>query len=326
MALAALALIAALVASPDLLAPYAKPGQLIVLADGRALNLVCMGQGAPAVVLEAGWSSWSLDWAPVQARLAETTRVCAYDRAGLGFSSADPRPKTLDTVVADLTEMLDKAGVVGPLVLVGGSKGAVFARAFAAAHPDRITGLVLIDPGSPERDEAFLTLDAAGESKARAEIDAALKRCVDRAKAEIFTIEGPQDAFCADDGEAGWSPALKTAYRALQRSVAYAETRRAEIAIDNTLPANVRGPGVLGDRPLIVLKADDPLSKAIPEPRRSELDRIEKAVAANLAQMSRRGQLRTVSNSGHMVAQDRPDAVIEAVEAVVAEVRQKTRP
>lgn len=319
MVLVSLALAAALITDP--LTAYSKPGQLVPLADGRSLNLVCMGQGAPTVLLEAGWSSWSLDWAPVQGLLARTTRVCAYDRAGLGFSSPGPMEKTSAGVAADAAEMLDRAGIKGPLVLVGHSKGAVFVRAFASAYPDRVAGLVLVDPGGPERDAAFFDLDAAGEAKARTEIDAALSRCVDRAKAGAFTVEGPQDALCVDDGEADWNANLKAAYRTLQHSVAYAQTRRAEIRIANDLPASARGAGALGDRPLIVLKAEDSLSKAIPEPRRLELDAAFKAVAADLAKLSRRGELRSVSGSGHMIAQDRPEAVIAAVEAVVAATR-----
>lgn len=320
MALALLAFAAAVS-----LGPYAKPAQLVRLHEGRTLNLVCMGQGAPTVVLEAGWSSWSLDWAPVQAAMARTTRVCAYDRAGLGFSSPDSKPKTLATVVADETEMLDKAGIDGPLVLIGHSKGAVFARAFTATHPDRVAALVLIDPGSPELDTAYFALDAASEAKARAEIDASLARCVDRAKAGVFVIEGPQDALCVDGGEDDWSPELKTAYVALQHSLAYAETRRAELAIANTLPVSALGAGALGERPLIVLKADNSLSEAIPEPRRGEMDRISKAVSADLAKLSRRGELRVVAKSGHMIVQDRPNAVIAAVRAVVEAVRAPLR-
>lgn len=313
--------LAVLALAPDPLSPYSQPAQLITLADGRKLNLVCMGTGAPTVLLEAGWSSWSLDWAPVQAALARRTRVCAYDRAGLGFSSPDPRPRTLKTVVEDVAQMLDRAGIKGPLVLVGHSKGATFARAFAGTYPSRVVGLVLVDPGSPERDVAFAALDPQGEAEAIAEIDRALARCVVRAQAGRFTVGRPEDAFCFDEGEADWNAALKTAYAALQRQIAFSETRLAEFRISNHLPASAQGPGALGDRPLIVLKADSALSEAIPEPRRSELDRASKAVAADLAKLSRRGELREVSGSGHMVAQDRPDALISAVEAVVAATR-----
>lgn len=318
--LAALFAWAVLTLAPDPLGPYSQPGRLVTLADGRKINLVCMGTGAPTVLLEAGWSSWSLDWAPVQATLAQRTRVCAYDRAGLGFSSPDPRPKTIGTVVEDEAQMLDRAGIEGPLVLVGHSKGATYARAFAEAYPDRVVGLVLVDPGSPERDAAFAALDPDGEARAFAEIDRALGRCVARAKVGRFTIAGPEDAFCLDEGEPNWNAKLKAAYAALQRQVFFSETRFAEFRMSNQLPSSAQGAGALGDRPLIVLKADNSLSKAIPEPRRSELDRASKAVAAHLAELSRRGELREVSGSGHMIAQDRPDAVISAVEAVVAAV------
>lgn len=315
---AALALLATS-AIADPLALYAKPERLVRLADGREMNLICLGKGSPTIVLEAGWSSWSLDWAPIQASLAKTTRTCAYDRAGLGFSTPGSTVKTLASVVADEAEMLEKAGIAGPLVLVGHSKGAVFVRAFTAAHPDLVAGLVLVDPGSPERDDAFLALDPAAEAKAVTEIRASLARCVDRARAGVFTLNGPQDAFCIDDeGDPDWNPDLKAAYRALQHSVGFAETRLAEIEIANALPDSARVAGALGDRPLIVLRADQGLSHAIPEPRRSQLYAAEQMATADLARLSQRGEIRRVERSGHTIAHDRPDAVIDAVEAVVA--------
>src|SRR5436309_5865293 len=64
---------------------YPPPGQLIDV-DGHRLHLRCMGQGSPAVVLEAGLSHGALEWELVQSEVAKFTRVCAYDRAGHGWS------------------------------------------------------------------------------------------------------------------------------------------------------------------------------------------------------------------------------------------------
>ena len=45
----------------------------------------------PAVVIEAGLGDWSTAWSTVQSGVAERTRVCTYDRAGMGFSESGPR-------------------------------------------------------------------------------------------------------------------------------------------------------------------------------------------------------------------------------------------
>src|SRR5688572_13919758 len=68
----------------------------------RTMHLHCTGSGSPVVVLEAGASSFALDWALVQPALARTTRVCSYDRAGLGWSGPTTRGDTPENIVRDL--------------------------------------------------------------------------------------------------------------------------------------------------------------------------------------------------------------------------------
>ncbi len=63
-------------------------GHLVEVGAGRRLHARCSGRGDPAVVLESGIAASSLSWTLVQPRVAEFTRVCSYDRAGLGWSDA----------------------------------------------------------------------------------------------------------------------------------------------------------------------------------------------------------------------------------------------
>ena len=69
---------------------------------GRTIHLVCMGQGAPTVILSAGADGWAADWRRVQPKIAETTKVCAWDRAGHGFSSGSAEPQDILNTEADL--------------------------------------------------------------------------------------------------------------------------------------------------------------------------------------------------------------------------------
>jgi pimeloyl-ACP methyl ester carboxylesterase len=113
---------------------------------GRHLHVVTAGNGSPAVFLEAGIAASSLSWAHVQPRVGTFARVCAYDRAGLGWSDADPRRRTLANIVDDLDAVVTKTALPPPYVLVGHSFGCFVVCAFAAKYPARTAGFVLIDP------------------------------------------------------------------------------------------------------------------------------------------------------------------------------------
>ena len=71
---------------------------------GRALNLYCSGQGTPAVILETGGNSPGYEWLLQQSKIAEFTRACWYDRAGVGWSDPPSSPRTSVSVVSDLHE------------------------------------------------------------------------------------------------------------------------------------------------------------------------------------------------------------------------------
>jgi pimeloyl-ACP methyl ester carboxylesterase len=127
---------------------YAAPGTLYDVG-GRRLHLDCTGTGSPTVVLENGLGSTSPNWARVTADVGPTTRVCAYDRAGQGWSDDIGAPQDAVAIAADLHTLLDRAGESGPYVLVGHSAGGPYVMTFAARYPDEVAGMVLLDSMSP---------------------------------------------------------------------------------------------------------------------------------------------------------------------------------
>lgn len=127
---------------------YPHPGRLVSIGDFQ-LHIHCLGEGVPTVVLEAPATASSAAWGAVQPVLAGSTRVCAYDRGGLGWSEAGDRKYDPSRVPDDLRTLLDAAGEQGPFVLVGQGLGAAFARAFAARFPERTAALVLVDAPAP---------------------------------------------------------------------------------------------------------------------------------------------------------------------------------
>ncbi|MFL6203124.1 MAG: alpha/beta fold hydrolase, partial [Thermoanaerobaculia bacterium] len=120
------------------------PGQMVDVGGFR-LHLVCEGEGSPAVILEAGAADAWLTWHEIQPELARLTRVCSYDRAGIGYSDPGPRPRSRRRAVEELRTLLARAGVPPPYVLVGHSFGGSSARLYALLHPDEVAGLVLVE-------------------------------------------------------------------------------------------------------------------------------------------------------------------------------------
>src|SRR5882757_9267605 len=101
---------------------YSPPGRLIDIG-GRRLHLYCAGKGSPTVILMAGGGAFSIDWALVQSKVAQNTRVCSYDRAGLAWSDPGPVDETVEQTVSDLHILLKNGEEKGPFVLVGASVG-----------------------------------------------------------------------------------------------------------------------------------------------------------------------------------------------------------
>jgi pimeloyl-ACP methyl ester carboxylesterase len=121
---------------------------------GLSLHIHCIGEGVPIVVLDSGLGLTGEAWDDVQPEVSRFTRVCAYDRAGRGYSSPAPKPHSNRQMARELGLLLERAGQPGPYVLVGHSMGGMNARLFASDHADRVAGMVLVDAvgdGQPSR-------------------------------------------------------------------------------------------------------------------------------------------------------------------------------
>jgi pimeloyl-ACP methyl ester carboxylesterase len=115
------------------------------------MHINCMGEGGPTVILEAANFAMSAHWVRVQQQLAQTTRVCAYDRAGMGWSERGPEPRDARQISSELHTLLKGADTEGPYVLVGHSYGGLYAQMYAARYPKQVAGVVLVDSTHPEQ-------------------------------------------------------------------------------------------------------------------------------------------------------------------------------
>jgi pimeloyl-ACP methyl ester carboxylesterase len=129
---------------------YPMPGTSYDVG-GYRLHLNCSGSGSPTVVVQSGLGETSPGWGLITPAVARTTRVCAYDRAGQGWSDDAPHPQDGLQVADDLHTLLGLAGERGPYVLVGHSTGGPYTMTYAAQYPADVAGMVLLDSASPEQ-------------------------------------------------------------------------------------------------------------------------------------------------------------------------------
>lgn len=120
------------------------PGQRTNVGDYN-MHIYCAGAGSPTVTLEAGLNDFFISWSTIQPGVAEATRVCSYDRAGLGWSKASPFPRMSEVIVQELHTLLQNTGIEGLYILVGHSFGGINMRLFAQQYPQEVMGIVLVD-------------------------------------------------------------------------------------------------------------------------------------------------------------------------------------
>ncbi|HEV2137114.1 MAG TPA: alpha/beta hydrolase [Terracidiphilus sp.] len=125
---------------------FAGSGRFIEVGNCVRIFVRQQGSGSPAVVFEAGVGASSLNWRHIQEAVGRSTSTFAYDRAGLGWSSARQSARTPSVVASELHDLLRRAGIQPPLVLVGHSFGGLVMRRYALRYPDEVAAVVLVDP------------------------------------------------------------------------------------------------------------------------------------------------------------------------------------
>lgn len=278
------------------------------LPDGRALAFRCAGAGSPTVVLESGWGATGRAWSKVIPRVAATTRVCAYDRGGMGASDPGPTPRDGAAIARDLDDGLRAAGIAGPFVMVGHSAGGLYVRLFANRRPTDVVGMVLADPSVEFQDKRMAASLGPGAGST-AGLRARTAACLAAATRHELPSVDPKLLRCnAATPVATWTAQL-------------AELDTLWTATSDAIAA---GRAAYGAMPLIVLTAGNAYAGS-PENVRIALDRVWAGLHAELAERSMSGVRRTVA-SGHLIPRDNPQVVADAIGEVVARVRGSVPP
>jgi pimeloyl-ACP methyl ester carboxylesterase len=304
---------------------YARPGRLVRLPDGRRLNFRCAGAGSPTVLLESGFAATSGAWSKVQPRVAETRRVCSYDRAGAGFSDPGPEPRDGAAIAEDLDEGLRAAHIRGPFVVVGHSAGALYVRLFADLRPRDIVGMVLVDPSVEHQDRRLAAVFGPGAGS----LDKARARawsCMLASERAAPSADDPALAACMPKPKPGRAASLQ---KSMEDQARLPSTWRSEVSeLDNLWTATSdevdRGRRSYGAMPLIVLTAGDTYADA-PNADQAALNGLWRALHHEIAERSSRGVERLVTRSSHLMMLDRPDAIVAAIDEVIAEASTPPR-
>jgi pimeloyl-ACP methyl ester carboxylesterase len=132
---------------------------------GRAVEIELQGEGSPSVVFESGLGDDLSPWSEVASSIAKRTTCLAYSRAGYGQSAPSKSARRdQQTVAAELDQLLESLKAPAPYILVGHSLGGVYVQAYAAAYPQKVAGLVLVDPTHPDQ-LARARRDAPGDAR-----------------------------------------------------------------------------------------------------------------------------------------------------------------
>src|SRR5215211_4310797 len=286
---------------------YPPPGEMVDVR-GYSLHINCAGQGSPTVVLDAGSGGFSAQWVRVQREVSGTTRVCSYDRAGMGWSEMGPEPRDAKQISSELHTLLKGANIEGPYVLVGHSYGGLYVRTYAARYPDEVAGVVLVDSSSPKQaGHRPATRDSDEPQEQTFAVVPRLARLGVSLPARLGVVRLLSELDPA-------SPELPPQQRAQIDALTPSTRQWSTSVLEFLAPTQTRRLGSLGNKPLAVVTA----------PKQAEPGWLEQQ--DKLATLSSNSKHRVVKGATHTsLLYERSDsqATSAAIDEVVAAVRNE---
>ena len=280
-ALAVAGIVGVIAASVGVRSSSGRASQADAMVDvgGYGIHLSCTGQGSPTVLLESGNGPTSAGWAWVQPQIAETSRVCSYDRAGTGRSDESSNVRDAQHIAVELHELLDAAEIQRPLVLVGHSYGGLYVRQYAAMYPAEVVGMVLVDSAHPDQ---WTRQPGAAEQYA----------AMVASMSEPITLAPPNPPASPD-----LPPAASKRMALEGNTVKHLNTARAEFLATTTTNDQVRRSSVsLGGIPLVVVAATQ---HDFPPELQAQMESNHLELQRELATLSSNALLRLASGVDH---------------------------
>lgn len=269
------------------------PGRRVDVG-GYSLHIYCKGQGKPAVILDAGLGGFSMDWLYVQDQLRGDTQVCAYDRAGYGWSDSGPSPRSSEVIAKELATLLKASSIEPPYVLVGHSFGGYNVEYFAKTFPHLVAGIVLVDASHPEQVERLPDLPTQANPPDP-------RRLVTFFNPNIVYGHFPQPL---------WFPVV-----ALMTSPKAVAAEQRELSNFTISAAQVEHAGSLPQVPLVVVTRG---KRVWPEgPLGDAQEKSWAEMQHELAQSVAGGRQVIARHSGHLIHLEEPDVVAGAIREVL---------
>jgi len=291
------------------------PGKLYEV-DGRTMQIYCTGSGSPTIVLEAGLGNDSMIWGKNQPELSKLTRVCAYDRAGFGWSESRPGVRDTNAISGELHGLLQQAGITGPIILMGHSIAGIHMRGYKARYPGDVVGIVFIDGSTPQQD---LHMPPALEAKQRQYVNilfpvvkAATATGVLRAFGQCTEVTPGMEAYAA------WIKADSCHPEQITSSLR--EMAGVPASGDETVNS-----GPFGDMPILIFSQDpaNPTKLLAPELSK-QLSTIWNGMQEDLKKLSTNSRRIIAKGSTHYVQVDRSELVNREVAKFLEQVRTGT--
>jgi len=290
----------------------APTGEMVDVG-GYKLHINCIGpkkpqeDSLPTVIVESGSGTISSLYHWIQQGVSETTRVCVYDRPGIGRSEESDLPRDAETVAKTLNVLLDKVEVKRPFVFAGHSIAGFYTRQYVEMYPNDVAGIVFIDASHPDQGEV-LGMDMASQLPVIEQQMSLFKIFIKLGLSELYNPMMPNMADPAVLAYPSDVPEqLKVAYnRPEHLGGSFAEIRdfnaAAEQAARNT---------TLGDMPIVVISAA--------EQRFEPWIELHKELAA-LSTNSRHVLMDTANHMSMIFLKDNADKVVSYIKEVVLEV------
>ena len=291
---------------------YPAPGT-IYSVNGHDMHLYCTGEGSPTIVLEAGLGDDSLEWGKVQPELSKATRVCSYDRAGMGWSAPQPGPRDADSIVGQLHALLQQAGVRGPIVLMGHSMAGIYIRGYATRYPLDVVGLIFVDGASPLQGDH-------GSAELRAATSIPRYQYYSFVMISAMGLERPAGSCSAEPGYEGRT-ARMTAELECGKLISeiwreYSSSQRSGEETINT--------GPYGDLPVLIFSRDPQLDRKstnLPPKLALELSVVWDQDQEAIKRLSTRSRRIIAKGSGHHIPDDRADLLNREVTIFIQQIR-----
>lgn len=289
---------------------FTPPGRLVEV-KGAPMHLHCSGSGTPTVVLESGTGSPAAVWMHVQPEIAKFTRVCSYDRPGLGWSKQRGGVRGAVQTADELHALLEAASERPPYVLVGHSLGGPRNLIYEHRFPTEVVGFVFVDATHPEwRDHLPPELSQDTDTKWIP------RRFVLSVLTEAGILRIAQ-SLLADAGQ-GEDRQRARAFGPQNLRGAMREGEWSEEVLEQAQKTDL-----LGNKPVIVLTADSlNLPEEISPETRMKVKALRLEFQRELASRSTNSDHRIIAESGHSIQIDAPETVITAVRDVVNSFRK----